>query len=227
MTDNTGHGAAQRRALLTLMAGAVMISFSAVFVKLLDMTPTASGFYRQFIGGFVLIGVVVLRKKPVAMGPRTALALVAAAFFFALDLAFWHRSIQYVGPGLATLLANFQVFALAFAGVVLFHERLRVELAIAIPLAVVGLFLVVSPEWSAFNPGYQRGVWLGLATAVCYASYVLFLRSARVSADTATDALTDIAIVSLIDMADYSRTSAQPDSAVVTIAHPAVMASSK
>ncbi len=39
---------------LRLFAGAIMISFSPVWVKLVDVSPTTSGFYRLAIGGVAL-----------------------------------------------------------------------------------------------------------------------------------------------------------------------------
>ncbi|CAO0819763.1 hypothetical protein DFAR_1110033 [Desulfarculales bacterium] len=44
--------------------------------------------------------------------------------FFALELTFWHRSIHLLGSGLATILAEFQVFFLAGFGALFFGERL-------------------------------------------------------------------------------------------------------
>jgi hypothetical protein len=71
---------------------------------------------------------------------------------FALDLFFFHRSILFVGPGLATLLANFQVFILALAGVVLLGERLNWQTAVSIPLAVLGLATIVGFDWLSLRP---------------------------------------------------------------------------
>ena len=46
----------ERSAVLTLALAATMISFSAVFVKIVHMGPIVSGFYRVFFGGLILIG---------------------------------------------------------------------------------------------------------------------------------------------------------------------------
>ena len=44
-----------------LTTGALLISFSAVFVKLAHVSPTISGVYRTLIGGVVLIIIILIR----------------------------------------------------------------------------------------------------------------------------------------------------------------------
>lgn len=179
------------------MAGAVMISFSAVFVKLTAVPPTTSAFYRVLIGGLVLAGVVMARGQTLTPTRKALAALVAAGLFFALDLWLWHRSILYVGPGLSTLLANFQVFVLAGVGILLLQEHWSWRLLVAIPLALIGLALIVGPEWNALGEDYRLGVIFGLLTAVCYAGYLLSLRRARRVASRTSPAA-DVAVVSLL-----------------------------
>lgn len=185
-----------RTALLRLLAGVVLISFSAVFVKLVSVPPTTSGLYRCLFGGLILLVLVRLRGESLVTRRGPFLMLLGAALFFALDLWVWHRSILYVGPGLATLLGNFQVFILALAGVVLFGERLRWPVVLSIPLALLGLSLIVGFDWSALGPEYRLGIAFGLMTAVFYAAYLLSLRRARGTAGAGT-ASADLAVVSL------------------------------
>lgn len=173
-----------------------MISFSAVFVKLVSVPPTTSGIYRCLFGGLVLMALVRLRGERLVANRIVFLMLIGAAVFFALDLWVWHRSIVYVGPGLATLLGNFQVFILALAGVAVYGERLRWQVVVSIPLALMGLALIVGFDWAALGPQYRLGVLFGLMTAVFYAGYLLSLRRARGMGGAGTPA-GDLAVVSL------------------------------
>lgn len=183
--------------MIQLIAGAVMISFSAVFVKLTAVGPDTAAFYRVALGGGILLVIARLHGERLWCGWRAAAVIAVAALCFALDLGFWHRSIDYVGPGVATLLANFQVFALAAAGIFFFGERLRWQIGFALPLALLGLFLLVGVDWSALPAGYHVGVGLGLLTAACYAGYILTLRSSRVRAGRQGD-FANIALISLL-----------------------------
>jgi len=81
-----------------------------------------------------------------------------------------------VGPGLATILGNFQVFLLALVGVAFYKEHLTFRLVMAIPTAMLGLFLVLGLHWQALTPDYRAGVIFGLVTALCYAGFNLCLR---------------------------------------------------
>jgi drug/metabolite transporter (DMT)-like permease len=183
--------------VLPVMFGAAMISFSAVFVKLAHVGPTMAGFYRVLFGGALLAFMVAAQRKRLWAGPRPLLLAVAAGVFFALDLSFWHRSIHLLGPGLSTILSNFQVFFLAGMGALVLGERLSVRLALGIPLAMAGLYLLVGLNFASLDGDYQRGVIFGLLTAICYGCYILTLRQLQTLAE-APGRTANLAIVSLV-----------------------------
>ena len=180
-----------------LFAGAVMISFSPVLVRLVTVSPTTSGFYRLILGGIALGLYLLLTGRKLSFSKTAWIALIGSAIFFALDLWFWHRSIMYVGPGLATLLANFQVFFMTAAGVLLLRQRPGGMQLIAIPLAMVGLAMIVGLDWQGLQHDYRVGVIFGLLTAVCYAGYLLTMRQARTESPHAVPSR-EIAVLSLI-----------------------------
>jgi drug/metabolite transporter (DMT)-like permease len=173
------------RAVLRLLVGAVMISFAPVFVRLVELPATVIGFYRCFVGGAVLLGWVLVRRMPLRVGRPALLALALGGAAFAADLSMWHRSVWYVGPGLSTLLANFQVFVLALVGVLFFGERVHLRLVMSIVMAVVGLGLIVGLRWDLLDEQYRLGVILGLLAAGAYATYILCLRWASTRAPAA------------------------------------------
>lgn len=183
---------------LRLLAGAAMISFAPVFVRLTPVSPTESAFYRMLFGGLMLAAWAMARRAPVERRSGLALiALAAAGALFAADLWVWHRSIWYVGPGLATLLGNFQVFLLAFVGILFYREKASWALLLAIPLAVAGLGLIIGFEWRALDEQYRLGIVFGLLTAVFYAAYILSLRRARAASPDGS-IVSDMMIVSFV-----------------------------
>ncbi len=187
--------------MLDLLLGALAISFSAVFMKLVAVGPTAAGFYRMLFGGLMLATLLVWRGERIHLGRATPWVLAAAAAF-ALDLVFWHRSILAVGTGLATLLANFQVFLVALASVLWLGERGGWRLVSTAALALLGLALIVGIDPAALDPAQRIGVAFGLATAVCYASYILTLRAARGAGGTsATGLITSISLATAVLLA--------------------------
>jgi drug/metabolite transporter (DMT)-like permease len=153
-----------------------MISFSAVFVKLAHVGPTVAGFYRMLFGGLILTAIVLARREKLWFTRWSAMLCVICGLIFAADLFFWHRSIHLIGPGLSTMLANFQVFFLGAFGVVILRERIGGRLAISILLAIIGLAMIVGVDFSAMTSGYRLGVIFGLLTALSYASYLIVFR---------------------------------------------------
>jgi len=181
---------------LRLFAGAALISLSPVWVKLVDVSATTSGFYRVFFGGIAIALYLLISHKRLRFSKRIWQVLVLAAVFFALDLWFWHRSIIFIGPGVATLLANFQVFILMLVGVLVLRQRPRASQVVAVPLALLGLAMIVGFDWQDLAPDYRMGVIFGLLTALVYAGYLLTMRFVR--KDVASGMPTrEIAVVSV------------------------------
>jgi drug/metabolite transporter (DMT)-like permease len=171
--------AAPRGPLLRMTAGAALISTTSIFVRWAHVAPTVSAFYRMLFGAVMLLVLLFARRQSRDFALRDYLWMFLPSLAFASDLFVWHRSIQYIGPGLATLAANFQVFILALVGVIFFHERVGVRFAFGVSLALVGLWMLVGTGWASFTPQFRLGVWFGLFTGVCYAIYLLSLRRAQ------------------------------------------------
>lgn len=177
--------------------GAILISFSGVYVKLANVSPMMAGFYRTFFGGLMIVLILLLRRKPERnRSARPGLGLLAG-LLFAFDLVLWHTSIHFIGPGLATILANFQVFLLAIYGVAVLGERPGWRLGISIVLAMSGLYLLAGVDWRQLGQTYRLGVLLGLVAAVCYAAYLLVLRRMQ-SAAGAPSPLANLAVISMV-----------------------------
>ncbi len=171
--------AAYRAAFLKMLAGAALISTTSIFVRYAHVAPTVSAFYRLAFGGAMLVVLLAVRGEWRGLPWRDAVWLIPPGLAFAIDLIMWHRSILYIGPGLATLIGNFQVFVMALAGVVLYREKLDGRFASGLALAIAGLWLIVGKGWSALSADYRLGVWLGVLTGMTYAFYMLAQRRAQ------------------------------------------------
>lgn len=160
-------------------AGAVMISFAAVFVRLADVEPTTSAFYRLAFGTLTLLLIIAVSPR-LGEGLRHGwVGSTLVALFFTADLWLWHRAILFIGPGLSTLLANFQVFVLATIGVFWLREHFSLRFAGAIALAMLGLWLLFGRNWTTLSGDYRLGIAFGLATALAYSAYLLSLRGVQ------------------------------------------------
>ncbi len=182
---------------LRLFIGAALISLSPVWVKLVDVPPSTSGFYRVLFGGAALVIYLLVTRRRLHMTRQTWSLLIIASVFLSLDLWFWHRSIIYIGPGLSTLLANFQVFIMMIVGIVFLRQMPRPVQMFAVPLAFLGLILIIGLDWDALPKDYKLGVIFGLLTAAAYASYLLTLRKVR-ETSTFRVPTREMAVVSVI-----------------------------
>jgi drug/metabolite transporter (DMT)-like permease len=110
--------------------------------------------------------------------PSATIRLAAiAGVFFAGDLLFWHHTIEFVGAGLATVLGNLQVVIVGVVAWLAFGERPSRATALALPIILLGVALisgVIGADAYGKDPGL--GVLLGIATAFCYAGYLLVIR---------------------------------------------------
>lgn len=168
-----------RNGLFRVLVGAMVISFSPVFVKLVHIGPSQSAFYRLLFGGLALLLVALWRRERFSAPFAVYGIACGAAFFFALDLECWHRAILLIGPGLATILGNFQVFLVALAGALLFKERISPRLVMAMPLAMAGLWLLLGVHPDSLTGDTLTGVLFGFGTAFWYAVYLLLLRRSQ------------------------------------------------
>lgn len=170
----------RRRALLAVIAGAICISFAAIFAKLAmqsEVGPMASAFWRLLLAIpiFAVIALPALRR-----GVRWTPLLVLPALFFGLDLLTWHLAFTYTTAGISTLLANVSVVLVGIGGWWLLKERLDwrwIAGAVFAMAGVAGLALLSQPGTGAPDP--LRGNLLSLGTAVCYAAYLLSAKVLR------------------------------------------------
>ncbi|MBW3621108.1 MAG: DMT family transporter [Actinobacteria bacterium] len=175
-------GGVDRRALLRTWTGAVLISFSAVYVRLADVEPVRSSFLRAAyaLPAFVVLVVLARRRagRP-ALGGLVGLAVIAGAFLGG-DLFAWHSSIEHIGAGLGTVLPNLQVVLVGVAGVVFFRERPRPVFWLALPAVLVGIWLLGAVgEPVEVGGNVPFGVLLGVLTAALYSVFLVGMRVAR------------------------------------------------
>ncbi len=187
---------AKNRPVFHVVAGAFMISFSAIFVKFANVPPTTSAFYRVFFGFIFLFTITLWRKSPVLPPLRHLPLILFCGIIFALDLYFWHESIISIGPGLATLISNFQVFLLAAIGIFFLKEKVNFRFLAAIPLALLGLFFIVGRHWNSLTSDYKTGIYYSLLTALCYAFFLLGLR--KVQTDKSQSFFSTLMAISLL-----------------------------
>lgn len=117
-----------RVALAGLLLGATAIGFAPIFVRISELGPTATAFYRLLFSLPALwlwYGLEQRRvPRPTATRAGTEInGFVPAGLFFAADLAVWHWSLRFTSVANATLFPNFAPVFVTLAGFLFFGER--------------------------------------------------------------------------------------------------------
>jgi drug/metabolite transporter (DMT)-like permease len=176
---------AGRHALVVLFAGAVAIALSPIFVRLSEIGPTATAFYRTALAVpalFLWMALEARREAPTAGGDWRPFVL--AGLFFAGDLAFWHWSIKLTSVANATLFANFAPVFVALGGFLAFGVRVRAGFVGALVLTLLGAIILMGDS-IGLSRSHFAGDALGLVTAMFYAGYMLVVGRLRARASTA------------------------------------------
>ena len=153
------------------------IAFSGIFYRYAEVSPSTGVVFRSLFGLPVLAAVALYEHRRYGPLPANTVRLAAAAgVFFACDLLFWHHAIEAVGAGLATVLGNLQVLVVGLVAWVVLRERPSRSVFAALPVVLVGVALISGLGGGAYGKDPVLGVALGLATACCYAGYLLVIR---------------------------------------------------
>ena len=166
-----------RPALPALLAGATCIALSPIFVRIADVGPTASAFWRVALAAPLLWPLLLAAPRAQAARPSAAL-LLAAGLAFAGDLAFWHWSIRFTSVANSTLLANLASLFVTLALWLFWRQRPSALFALGLAAALGGVATLVRASL-AFSPSALLGDGLGVVTAVFYAGYLLAVKELR------------------------------------------------
>lgn len=190
---------AARWYLPALIAGAIAIGFAPIFVRLSEVGPSATAFWRLALALPVLLvwaggerrmraggdrrtqkaedAAIIPSAVPLARDRPTS-PLLLAGLFFAGDLALWHWSIHFTSVANSTLEANLASVFVVLIGWLVWRQRVSARFGWAMLVALAGTALLVGRN-ARFSPTTLRGDALGVVTAVFYAGYLLSVKAAR------------------------------------------------
>jgi drug/metabolite transporter (DMT)-like permease len=170
----TEHDLARRAAVA--LTGVAIISFSAIIVRASHVAPGTAAALRCAYALPVLVPLALLSPRP----PGRALMLsFGGGVILGVNLVLWHHSIERIGAGFATVLANTHVL-FVLAGVLAAGGAVARRSVIALPLPLVGIALIGGVGSSAHLDGL--GVALALAAAAAYGAFqLIFDRALRIT----------------------------------------------
>ena len=173
--------------MAALLAGAVAIAASPLFVKVSEAGPVATGFWRvalalPFLWAWSAIG---QRDRHAAGSAADRRLMIAAGLLFAGDLAVWHWSIVLTSVANATLLANLAPIFVTLAVWLLYRRRPGGVFLGGMAAALAGVAALLGGDFR-LSGGALAGDGLGVVTAMFYAGYQLTVTRLRERAATST-----------------------------------------
>lgn len=166
-----------------LIIGCIVFGLGSVIVAHVPIGAYAIAFWRLAVAAVIF---VLLARWFAQKFPKNQQALRnawIAGGFLGLDLALWHESIYAVGPGISTLLNSLQIFWLSAIGMIWFQEKLSKLQMVSLMMAVLGVALIGSPEFSHNNNalwGFISGILSGLMLSLS----MVFVRKTQQTAPT-------------------------------------------
>ena len=167
--------------------GAIMLGMSPIFVRVSDLGPMTTGFYRMLFGlPLVFLWMVWEEKRSkdsVPLSKKDFKVLFLVGLFFAIDLALWNWSIDYTSIVNSTLFNNTAAFFAPLLLWVFFKERQSIRLLIAITIGLLGCFLILGESFTISLQNLE-GDLVALLSGVMVGAYVIAINVGRKALQT-------------------------------------------
>jgi drug/metabolite transporter (DMT)-like permease len=170
--------------LAALMAGAVAMGASPVFVRLADVGPFTSAFWRVALALPLLYAWVRLADGRDAPGGRFSKGAILAGLAFAAMLLFWHLSILHTSVANATFFATTAPIWVVLFGWLLFGQTVTGGVGAGLALCLIGGAALLAQSFE-MRPGDALGDAFGIATGAFFGFYILAAQAARKTASAA------------------------------------------
>jgi drug/metabolite transporter (DMT)-like permease len=168
-----------RFAFAALVVANLFLAMGPWMVRLADVGPVASGFWRLALAIPLLLALTLRGGRAGLAGTRgMTLLIVLGGLFFAADLAAWHFSILKTKLANATLFGNASSFLFAIYGLVLLRTLPRPIQAAALALAALGAGLLLGSSYEA-SRAHFTGDLLALLAGLFYTFYLVAVDRAR------------------------------------------------
>ncbi len=168
--------------ILAAILGSIFIDSSGVFVRLSNLGPIVTGFYRTLFSVPFLFLWILWEKKTKhspSLLPQTAYGcLIAAGLFLALDLILWNWSIEYTTIVNSTLFNNTAAFFVPLFMWILYKEKLSSLYFFAVLICFIGAICLLANSLS-ISLNNVRGDCVALASGMLLALYLISLKRIR------------------------------------------------
>ena len=168
-----------RYAFAALLLANLFLAAGPWMVRLADVGPVASGFWRLALAT-PFLAFLALRQSRGRRFPGWALIATVAAggLFFAADLAAWHEGILRTKLANATLFGNFASFLFAIYGFLIIRTLPGRLQLFALVLAALGTALLLGGSFEVSRRNFT-GDLLAILAGLFYTFYLIAVDRAR------------------------------------------------
>src|SRR5258705_3397866 len=160
-----------------MLAGAAGIGFPPILVRMSEVGPSATAFFRllfalPFLWAWMWAG---RSRRANASRPSARnhfFLFVLAGLFFTADLAIWHWSLQFTPVANSTLLANFAPLFVTLGARIFLNENIIRTFIAGIFVAFAGAALLVGGRLEIGSHNFL-GASLALVAGIVYPGYLL------------------------------------------------------
>jgi drug/metabolite transporter (DMT)-like permease len=165
--------------LSALIVASIAMGCSPIFVRLAQVGPFTSAFWRVALALPLLYAWMRLSERDQARaGARFARATNLAGLAFTADLFFWHLSIVTTSVANATFFATTAPVWVVIFGWLLFRKRASLGILLGLGLCILGGAALLTRSLR-LHTGSALGDLYGLITGVFFGLYFLAVQSAR------------------------------------------------
>ncbi|MBC7951822.1 MAG: DMT family transporter [Rhodospirillaceae bacterium] len=159
--------------LLALILGAAALGFAPIFVRLSEVGPVSTAFYRLALS-LPVFAVLAWPHRGTPAGRASALA----GAFFAADLSVWHAGILLTSVANATLFTNLAPVFVTLGLWLIWGQRPNRRFVMALGLALAGAIMLMGGSLTV-SPDRLAGDGLSLLSGAFYGAYILTVGRAR------------------------------------------------
>ncbi|MBT6116235.1 MAG: DMT family transporter [Rhodospirillaceae bacterium] len=180
-----------RLALIALFLGTVLVSFSGTMVRLSEVGPLATAFWRMALAIPVMFVWMAIeargapRRSRHRATPADFALLSLAGLIFGVEIGIWHIAIGLTSVANATLFSNFSPIVVTLGAVLFLAQPTNRRFLMGMAIALAGAVVLMSRSVQ-ISAEHAMGDLLALSVSVLFGVYVLIVAYLRARFGTAT-----------------------------------------
>jgi len=153
-----------------MLLAAILFGIMAFMVKIISsQLPAGEIVFFRFAIGLIMIPLWMIFRN-IKLEPENKWLLALRGIFGGIAISFYFQSVSLIDLSTAVMLSfTYPVFAAIFANFFL-KEKLKMAGVFALTTSLIGIYLVLLPEFTQANPGYLYGllsaIFAGLAVVI-------------------------------------------------------------